>query len=137
AGARELLRGNRSAASTFLGGAFMFGNLPGGILSPCLQVPAACGLAGIAPAQINSLQSAGLGLPQAYIQGFGNPTVTTMMPYTSFYGQDQWAVRPNFTLSYGLRYEVDQRSFINTDNNNVAPRVSFAWDPFKDHKTVV
>ncbi len=136
-GAKELLRGNRTASSTFLGGDFTYGNLPGGILSPCLQVPAACGLMGIAPASINSIQSASLGLPQAYIQGFGDPTVTSMMPWTSLYWQDQWSIRPNLTLSYGLRYEMDQRSVINTDYNNIAPRVSFAWDPFKDHKTVV
>lgn len=136
-GANELLRGNRTASSIFLSGFFTFGSLPGGIISPCLQVPAACGLPGTAPASINSIQSAGLGLPQAYIQGFGDPTVKTMMPWTTLYWQDQWTARPNFTLSYGLRYEVDHRSFINTDYNNVAPRVSFAWDPFKDHKTVV
>ncbi len=136
-GVKEILRGNRTASSTFFSGDFAFGSLPGGILSPCLQVPAACGLLSTAPAPINGLQSFSLGLPQAYFQGFGNPTVTTMMPWTSLYWQDQWTVRPNLTVTYGLRYEVDQRSVINTDHNNVAPRASFAWDPFKDHKTVV
>ncbi|HEV3039846.1 MAG TPA: TonB-dependent receptor [Candidatus Angelobacter sp.] len=136
-GVKELLRGNRTSSATFLGGDFVFGNLPGGILSPCLQVPAACGLVGVSPAPINSIQSVSLGLPQAYIQSFGDPNVTTMMPWTSFYWQDQWSIRPNLILNYGLRYDIDQRSFINTDYNNFAPRASFAWDPFKDHKTAV
>ena len=136
AGGDEILRGNRTANFGFMGGEFSFGELPGGILSPCLQVPAACGLAA-APSTINALQSFSLGLPQAYIQGFGAPTVTTMMPWTSGYFQDDWAVRPNLSVHMGIRYEVDQRSFVNTSYSDVAPRVSFAWDPYNDHKTVV
>jgi hypothetical protein len=135
-GVDEVLRGNRTANDGFMGGEFEFGDLPGGILSPCLQVPAACGLT-TQPATINALQSFSLGLPQAYLQGFGNPTVTTMMPLTSTYFQDDWTVRPNLNVHLGLRYEVDQRAFINTSYGDVAPRVSFAWDPFSDHKTVV
>ena len=135
-GIDELLRRNHTANFGFMGGEFSFGTLPGGILSPCLQVPAACGLSA-APSAINSLQSFGLGLPQAYIQGFGNPNVTTNMPFTSMYFQDEWNVRPNLSLNLGLRYEIDQRNFINTSYGDVAPRIAFAWDPFKDHKTVV
>jgi len=119
-----------------MGGEFSFGALPGGIVSPCLQVPGACQLQA-APVTINALQSFSLGLPQAYLQGFGDPTVTTMMPLTSGYFQDDWMARSNLTLHAGLRYEVDQRAFIHTSYRNLAPRASFAWDPFKDHKTVV
>jgi len=132
----ELLRGNRTANFGFMGGEFDFGDLPGGILSPCLQVPAACGVTA-SPATINALQSFALGLPQAYIQGFGNPTVVSNMPLTSFYFQDDWSVRPDFMVHAGLRYEIDQRSFIHTSYNDFAPRIAVAWDPFKDHKTVV
>jgi hypothetical protein len=119
-----------------MAGGFVFGDLPGGILSPCLQVPAACGLS-TAPATLNALQSFGLGLPQAYIQGFGNPTVKTLAPWSSGYFQDSWNPRSNVHVQAGLRYEVDQRQYINTTYHDFAPRVSLAWDPFGDHKTVV
>jgi hypothetical protein len=136
-GGYELIRGNHSESHTFFPGRFVFGNLPGGILSPCLQVPAACGLTA-APATINSLQSAALGLPQFYQQGFGNPIYNYPRPFTAAFVQDQWSMASNFTLNVGLRYEMDaQYGPLHTDKNNFAPRVSIAWDPFKDHKTVV
>jgi hypothetical protein len=134
-----VLRGNHTESHTFFPGRFVFGNLPGGILSPCLQVPAACGLAAnTTPAALNGLQSASLGLPQFYQQGFGSPTYSYDRPFTSVYWQDQWAIRPNFTFTYGIRYELDQQyGTLNTPKKNFAPRASFAWDPFKDHKTAI
>src|SRR5262249_39493516 len=125
---------------TFFPGRFVFGSLPGGLLSACLAAPAAaCGLpASVLPASLNSLQTVSLGLPQFYQQGFDNPTYSSNRPFAAAYAQDSWAIWPNFTLNYGLRYEVDlQYGALNTDKDNFAPRVSFAWDPFKDHKTVV
>ncbi|HEV7522535.1 MAG TPA: TonB-dependent receptor, partial [Candidatus Angelobacter sp.] len=137
-GGYELYRGNHSESHTFFPGRFVFGNLPGGLLSPCLQVPAACGLTGVSAATINSIQSVSLGLPQFYQQGFGNPTYNYPRPFTAAFIQDQWSMAPNFTLNVGVRYELDsQYGPLSTDKNNFAPRVSVAWDPFKDHKTVV
>src|SRR5438270_1296409 len=136
-GGYELYRGNHSESHTFFPGRFVFGNLPGGILSPCLQVPAACGLTA-ASATIDSIQSASLGLPQFYQQGFGNPIYNYPRPFTAAFLQDQWSMASNFTLNVGVRYELDsQYGALATDKNNFAPRVSFAWDPFKDHKTVI
>jgi hypothetical protein len=133
----ELIRGDHSESHTYLPGRFVFGSLPGGLVSPCLQVPAACGLSA-QPAAINPLQSLSLGLPQFYQQGFGAPTYNFTRPFTAFYWQDSWRIRPNLTLNYGLRYELDsQPSVMNTDKDNFAPRLSFAWDPAKDHKTVI
>jgi hypothetical protein len=137
-GGYELYRGNHSESHTFFPGRFVFGNLPGGLLSPCLQVPAACGLTGVNAAAINSIQSVSLGLPQFYQQGFGNPIYNYPRPFTAAFVQDQWQMAPNFTLNVGVRYELDsQYGALATDKNNFAPRLSFAWDPFKDHKTVI
>src|SRR5262249_22967370 len=43
-------------------------------------------------------------------------------------------LKPGFTLSPGLRYETQSHL---RDRNNFAPRLGFAWSPFKSQKTVV
>jgi hypothetical protein len=143
-GAYELYRGNHSESHTFFPGRFVFGNLPGGLVTPCFQVPAACATSGTSPlltatpASINSIQSLSLGLPQFYQQGFGNAIYNYPRPFTAFYAQDTWQMKPNFTLNFGLRYELDsQYGALSTYKKNFGPRASFAWDPFKDHKTVI
>jgi len=138
-GGEFLYRGNHSESHTFFPGRFVFGPLPGNLLSPCLTTPAACGLAaGVNPATINAIQSGSFGVPQFYQQGFGNPNYTFPRPFTALYWQDSWKLADNFTLNYGLRYELDsQYGPLESDKNNFAPRMSFAWDPFKNQKTVV
>ncbi len=137
-GGYGLIRGNHTESHTFFPGRFVFGSLTGALLSPCLASPASCGLTAVNPATLNSLQTVSLGLPQFYQQGFDNPVYVSNRPFAAFYGQDSWAIRPNLTFNFGLRYELDvQYGNLNTDKNNFAPRVSFAWDPFGDHKTVV
>ena len=144
-GAYELIRNNHTESHTFFPGRFVFGSLPGIILSPCLSAPGACNGGNTAapintatPAAIDALQSVALGVPQFYQQGFGSPIYRYTRPWTALYWQDTWAMKPNFTFTYGLRYELDQQyGNLNTDKNNLAPRLSFAWDPWADHKTVL
>jgi Carboxypeptidase regulatory-like domain/TonB dependent receptor len=140
-GASELLRGNHTESHTFFPGRFVFGSLPAGlVLSPCL-LPTAENPCGITTpgAILSSLQSSSLGVPEVYQQGFGDPTYPYYSrPLTALYAQDSWKVTPNFTLNYGLRYELDtQFNPLTTYKKDFAPRVSFAWAPGKDHKTVV
>ena len=127
-GGSELLRGNHTESHTFFPGRFIFGSLPGFLISPQL-----------ASTTINPLQSASFGLPQVFQQGFGNPVYPYYTrPFTAAYWQDSWKIMSNFTLNYGLRYELDtQYAPLGTYKKDFGPRVSFAWDPFKDHKTVI
>ena len=65
----------------------------------------------------------------------GNPeTEVSQWDFGGFF-QDDWKLRPNFTLSVGLRYENQKN--INS-NLNFAPRLGFAWSPGgQQSKTVV
>lgn len=141
-GGYELLRGDHTDSHTYFPGRFVFGTLPGYAVSDCLFIPTTCGLSAALPsAGIDSLQAVSLSAPELYEQGFGNPSTykySYTRPWTAAYWQDSWTIRPNFTLNYGLRYELDsQFEPLSTYTKNFAPRISFAWDPFNDHKTVV
>jgi len=139
-GGDELLRGNHSESHTFFPGRFVFGPLPGAAVSLCFLPgnPNPCGLA-TQGANINSLQAASLSAPQVYQQGFGNPDYPAYTrPLTGLFLQDAWNVTSTFKLTYGVRYEIDgQFQPLNTYYGDVSPRVSFAWDLFKNHKTVI
>jgi hypothetical protein len=54
--------------------------------------------------------------------------------YAGIFAQDEWRLKRNLMLSYGLRYEEET---IVRDVNNFGPRVAFAYDPFKTGKTVI
>lgn len=77
---------------------------------------------GRTPAQIRLL---GGGATQFRL-ATGDPETTVSQWDVGGYFQDDWKLRPNFTLSLGLRYENQK----NIDSNfNFAPRVGFAWSP--------
>ena len=66
------------------------------------------------------------GGPTQFSIAGGNPEAEVKQTDVSFYFQDEWKVRPNLTLSPGLRYENQN----NIDSHyNFAPRISFAWSP--------
>lgn len=60
------------------------------------------------------VQSYGLGLPSTFIQGFGDPTGSFSNKPIAFYAQDTWRVRQNFTINYGVRYDVELTKQIGT-----------------------
>lgn len=75
---------------------------------------------GLTGAQIRAL---GGGASQFSIAG-GNPLATVSQVDAGLFLLDDWRARPNLTLSYGLRYEVQNNI---SDWRNLAPRLSLAW----------
>ncbi len=72
-----------------------------------------------------------------FTQTFGATVVSQNNPNVGVYGQDEWKVSPRVTLNAGLRYDLQFIDTINTDTNNVSPRVGLAWSPFDSRRTVV
>jgi hypothetical protein len=64
------------------------------------------------------------GGPIQYQFNAGNPLITGNQFDAGLFFQDDWKVRPNITLSMGLRYEVQQNI---QDHGDWAPRVGLAW----------
>ena len=108
-------------------------------------------------APLNAVQAYGFGVPGSLVQGLGSPSDSFHnIPIGAFW-QDSWRITPNVTLNYGVRYDVEippkfkapqglalpaynilgVQKGIQTDKNNIQPRIGVAWDPKGDGKTVV
>jgi hypothetical protein len=77
---------------------------------------------GFGPSQIRAL---GGGATQFTIDA-GNPYSSISQYDIGLFAQDDWRVKPNFTLSYGVRYEWQTNI---SDHKDWAPRLGFAWAP--------
>ncbi|MGB8061597.1 MAG: carboxypeptidase regulatory-like domain-containing protein [Candidatus Sulfotelmatobacter sp.] len=135
------------------GGVYDFGSISANTLGFVNPAP------GLLPnfSALSPVQAYGAGLPQDFIQGIGSPSDSFHnLPIGAFW-QDSWRVNSKVTLNYGVRYDVEiPPSFtppsalalagynylglqkgIQTDTNNIQPRIGVAWDPKGDGKTVV
>ncbi|MGH9902405.1 MAG: TonB-dependent receptor domain-containing protein, partial [Pyrinomonadaceae bacterium] len=61
----------------------------------------------LSPPDFTPVQQYGLGFPSNYIQGFGNPVSRLKNRPLAWFAQDSWKVRPNVTLNYGVRYDIE------------------------------
>ncbi len=129
------------------GGIYNFSELTGASLNPAFA----------GTPNFSAVQAYGLGIPQVFIQGVGNPHDSFALTTIGFFAQDAWHIRNNLTLNYGVRYDYEvtpQIAAVNalsqtaqdvlgitqgipTDNNNIAPRIGLAWDPWNNGKTVI
>lgn len=72
-----------------------------------------------------------------FTQAFGSSEVTQTNPNLGLYVQDEWKVGPQFTLNLGLRYDLQWLETIDTDANNLSPRVGVVWAPFTSRRTLI
>jgi hypothetical protein len=131
-GGRLRSTGDTNSTSANFTGTYNFGSrllpgcVPGGVIT--------CQITPIEAYQITE-EGIASGLSFAAIQAKGGGasyyTQTTGIPSSSvtvidgsLYALDDWKVRPNVTISYGLRFET-QNNF--NDKSDFAPRVGVAW----------
>jgi hypothetical protein len=72
-----------------------------------------------------------------FTQTFGASEIAQRNPNLGVYAQDEWKVGPDLTLNLGLRYDLQFLETIETDADNLSPRVGFAWVPFGSRRTLV
>ncbi len=72
-----------------------------------------------------------------FSQTFGDPLVSQTNPNVGLYVQDEWKIGSGLTLNAGLRYDLQFLQTIDTDTDNLSPRVGFAWSPTPSHNLVV
>jgi len=106
---------------------------------------------------LSPVQSYGAGLPGSFVQGLGSPSDKFKNIPIGVFWQDSWRLNPKLTLNYGVRYDVEippkfkqpqglalpayrllgLQKGIQTDKNNIQPRIGLAFDPGGDGKTVI
>ena len=73
--------------------------------------------------------------PFQFTQTFGDSGLNFDDTLVGLFAQDDWEIGNGLTLNIGVRWDKD--SLFQGDNNNVAPRVGFAWNPGSRGRTVV
>ena len=106
---------------------------------------------------LSAVQSYGFGVPGSFVQGLGSPSDKFKNIPIGVFFQDSWRISPKLTLNYGVRYDVEippkfkqpqglalpayrllgLQKGIQTDKNNIQPRIGLAFDPEGDGKTVI
>ena len=84
--------------------------------------PNACNSTSYDPGSCPTQYSVTTGIPRAAVSWFD----------AGLYAEDEWRVRPNLSLTYGLRFETQNSIH---DHGDFAPRLGVAWGLGSDGKT--
>jgi len=157
---------------------------PPGFVTPAVSTTTKAGIASTDNSRLLGAINDLVGSPAQLSQNFlGDLTSDIFLPYKTgnsitmwaeghrlkqfnFFFQDEWKLRPNLTLNYGVRWEINKApteaggrvylpdkpidgsqgpiTFVHADSwlktNNlkaIAPRVAIAWSPFGNQKMVI
>lgn len=125
-GGRMRATQDRSLATSGFNGTFTFSSLnsPTDVLSNCSGVGGnpACPFSLLSAEQ--ELSSGGTPYATQLSYTTGLPSAAVTYYDAGLYLQDDWRIRPNFTLSSGLRFETQNAIH---DHGDWAPRLGFAW----------
>lgn len=72
-----------------------------------------------------------------FTQTFGSPLVALTNPNVGMYVQDEWALSSRVTVNAGLRYDLQYLQTIETDTNNLSPRLGVVWSADAASRTIV
>ena len=84
--------------------------------------------------QFASLDDFVRGRPTTYSLRRGDPAISYNNFQLGWYWQDDFRVRKDLTLSYGVRHELQTHV---GDRANFAPRLGFAWSPLKSGRVTL
>ena len=99
---------------------------------------------------INGIQAVALGVPVAYVQGYGNSSASYGYSDLSLFAQDDWRPTDTLVVKFGARYQnqfwpdtvhhtpgVPEDYSFPRDSNDIAPRVAVSWNPTRSRETSV
>ena len=72
-----------------------------------------------------------------FTQTFGETSVALSNPNLGLFVQDEWRAGSHVTINAGVRYDLQFLETIDTDRNNVSPRLGVAWSPSDARRLVV
>jgi len=84
--------------------------------------------------QFADIEAFEAGLPTQFTQRIGDPTVKYRQSQFGWYVQDDFRVRKNLTLSYGVRHEFQNHV---PGKFNIAPRFGWVWSPLKSGRVTL
>jgi outer membrane receptor protein involved in Fe transport len=74
----------------------------------------------------------------SFQQAFGEPDTHQTNNNLGAFIQDEWRAAPRLMIDVGVRYDIQQLpGLINTDRNNLSPRLGAAWDIHGDGRSVL